>query len=121
MGSNPARAAKADPQLSRHIDQLYPTLEQLVGAADAARSLSGHPGWGVILELVEAEIATIDRDLDSGRVLDSRADYAAKHGRRGGLKALREFGQVLADRAESRLAEQRAKHEGDAESSRGRD
>lgn len=111
MGSN------LDPQFTRHLDDLFPTLEALVEAAEAAQALTAHPGWDALSALLNAEIATIDADLDSGRPLDSRADYAAKHGRRGGLRAPGRALQALVGRAESRLAEQRAKHEGGAESS----
>jgi hypothetical protein len=111
VGSNLA------PQFTRHLDDLFPTLEELVNAAEAAQALVATPGWACLSALLHAEVATIDAELDSGRPLESRADYAARHGRRGGLMAPERALQALVGRAESRLAEQRAKHEGDAESS----
>jgi hypothetical protein len=116
VGSNlgQVRAARPDPQLSRHFDGF--SLEELVAAAEQARLLLAQPGWNLLTGLIQAEVATIDRELDSGRPLDSRADYAAKHGRRGGLMAFEQILTALIDRAESRIAEQRAKHEDGAES-----
>lgn len=116
VGSN-LGSQRHDPQLTRHLEQLYPTLDQLLAAADAARAMIQSPGWLVLSDLVSAEVATIDAELDSGRVLEHRADYTARHGRRGGLRAGIHAVYALLDRAESRLAEQRAKHEGDGESS----
>jgi hypothetical protein len=94
-------------------------LEQVQLAADVARDLMAHPGWQVLKVLVDAEIATIDRDLDTGRPLESRADYAARHGRRGGLRAPLQLIEALVADAERRVAEQRAKHEGAAMASTG--
>jgi hypothetical protein len=73
--------------------------------------LAAHPGWKVIDELLQAEVDTVDKRLDTDRPLDSRAEYAAAHGRRGGLLAARAaVGTVLA-RYRSTLAEQQRKHE----------
>lgn len=107
-------SSKADPQLSRHIDDLYPTLDQVIAASDLAEALVAHPGWDVLLALLGAEIETIDTRLDSGRPLE-HVEYASAHGRRGGLKAPEGAVQALKQRAESRVAEQRRKHEGAAE------
>lgn len=114
QGSN--LGGSPDPRHTRHVSDLYPTLERLVAAGERAQSLVDSPGWGVLLKLLDAEVATIDRELDSGRVLESRAAYAAAHGRRGGLKAVPELVYALIGRAETRLMEERAKHEGAAES-----
>jgi hypothetical protein len=104
----------ADPRDSRHVGDLFPTLEEKLAAADAARDMLASPGWAVLQGLVEAEVATIDRTLDSGTPLESRADYAAGHGRRGGLRAPLQLIQALVSTAERELAAQRAKHEGAA-------
>ncbi len=79
-------------------------------------SLTQQTGWLELLELLEAEIATIDRDLDNGGVPKSRAEYAAAHGRRGGLRAAEVAATALIARYRDRLAEQQAKHEGSRES-----
>lgn len=116
MGSN------LDPQFTRHVDYLFPrgdaqAFDDLVVAGEAAQALLASPGWPILVALLRREVATIDAELDSGRPLESRADYAAKHGRRGGLRAPELALYALVGRAESRLSEQRAKHEGGAESS----
>lgn len=113
MGSN------LDPQFTRHVDALFPRpgLQELLDGAEAARALRDAPGWPVLVALLNAETDQIDAELDDGRLLESRAHYAAKHGRRGGLKAPERAIEALIGRAESRLAEQQARHEGDAESS----
>ena len=116
MGSNLGRSAKADPQLTRHIDDLFPTFGQLEGAAEALGTLARHAGWGLLKELLDAEVALIDRELDSGRLLDSRAEYAARHGRRGGLRAAAGFVDAVVDRYAARADEQRRKHERGGES-----
>lgn len=118
MGSN-LGTLRPDPQLTRHINDLYPRLDQIEQAAEAVGALVDSRGWAVVLELVDAEIATIDRDLDSSVVLESRAHYAAKHGRRGGLLAVREAANALLVRAESRMQEERRRHEGVAGSAPG--
>lgn len=116
QGSNLAGSATAGPELTRHFKQLYPTLETLESAAEHARALVTSPGWPVLLDLLGAEVATIDALLDSGRVLE-HAEYAAKHGRRGGLRAPAVVLHALIEHAESKLAEQRVKHERGAGSS----
>jgi hypothetical protein len=68
-------------------------------------------GWGVLTRLLEREIATIDRELD-GRLLDSRAAYARTHGRLGGLRAAPALLEALIDKAESKVDEERRRHEG---------
>lgn len=118
LGNVPA-VRERDPKGSRNIDGLYPGLEEIVRAGDAARGLLASDGWRVLMTLVEAEIATIDRLLDSDRLLESRADYAFRHGRRGALRFPEQALRALIGRADARYEEQRAKHEGGAESSPG--
>lgn len=117
LGTTPA-VRRDDPAGSRHLDRLFPELEDILRAADAARGILSSPGWLALAVLVDAEIATIDRGLD-GRLQESRAEYAFRHGRRGGIRFPEQVLHALIDRAESRLEEQRRRHEGDAESSPG--
>jgi hypothetical protein len=98
-----------DPKITRHLKHL--TLEQLETASEWIGVTVATPGWEALLGLVEREIAMIDRQLEGDRPLESRAHYAIAHGRRGGLRAMAEFAEALLDEAESRLEEQRAKHE----------
>lgn len=114
MGSSLGITVARDPSLSGHFDDLFPTLEQLVEAGDRARALLSSPDWGVLAAVLGAEIAKIDRELD-GKWKEpfTQAEFAGRHGRRGGLTAPERALYLLIDRAETRLAEQRAKHEQD--------
>lgn len=110
MGST---LSKPDAQFTRHFKDL--DLLELEAAADAVRALLASPGWAVVQRVLGDEVALIDRLLDSDRPLESRADYAAKHGRRSGLRASLEIATALVSYAESKLQEQRDKHEPAAE------
>ncbi len=103
-----------DPVWTRHVRDW--DLDQLFAAGESLESLTQHPGWHVLLDVLGAEITTIDRDLDSGGVPKSRAEYAAAHGRRGGLRAAEVAATAIITRYRDRLAEQQAKHEGSRES-----
>lgn len=116
MGSISARSTTVDPQLKRHVSDLYPTLSELEAANEAAQALVASPGWNVLQNMLGAEIDTIDAGLDSGRPLE-HVEYASKHGRRGGLRGAAAAMHALIEHAESELARQREKHEGGAESS----
>jgi hypothetical protein len=105
MGST----SRPDPALTRHIRRDIP-LDELVSAAEAVRALAEQPGWPVLLSLLDEEIATVEAELD-GRLLDSRAAYARAHGRLSGLRAAPALMAALIDRAETRIEEQRRKHE----------
>lgn len=105
------------PALTRHLRDLYPSLERVAVAGEAARMLTEHPGWAVLLDLLDAEAATVDAKLEGG-VLDSRAEYAFSHGRAGGLRAGPLMIEALIVHAAERLEEQRRKHEGAGESVR---
>jgi hypothetical protein len=105
------------PQYVRHIDTS--DLGSLFAAGDEVRSLLSHPGWDRVVRLIEAEIDTIDRRLDSGVVSGpppSRSEYAMAHGRRGGLKAVIDAPQAILLVSETEMARQRAKHEDPGES-----
>jgi hypothetical protein len=95
--------------LSRHMNGW--SLERIFHAGEAVEDLLSHPGWEVIDGLLQAEVDTVDKRLDTDRPLDSRAEYAAAHGRRGGLLAARRAAGTVLARYRDRLAEQQRKHE----------
>lgn len=106
----------SSPKFLSHVDKLYrKDLDGLFAASEDVRALVSHPGWGTLRRVMEAEVATIDAKLDGDRLLDSRAEYSHLHGQRGGLRAYEDAAASLIERADLRLAEQRAKHEGAAE------
>jgi hypothetical protein len=102
------------PEMSRHLRGEYGSLEELFRAGEAVQGLLEHPGWKHIMAVVDAEIATIDRELDSHREPLSQALYAMKHGRRGGLMAVEQAAQAILRRYEASLEEQRQRHESGA-------
>ena len=108
---------KSDPKMDRHLDVIYPEPQHLFEAGDAVQALILHPGWVHITRLLEYEIATIDSGLDGRDEPLTQAQYAARHGRRGGLRGLQAAADAIIGRAEREYERQRAKHEGDAEPS----
>lgn len=76
--------ARDTPALERHITRLWPTIEERASVGEAVDALVRLPGWASVLTLIEAEVATIEEPMRDGRVLE-QADYAARHGRIGGL------------------------------------
>lgn len=113
MGSSLGRSVRTDPQITRHI-KVGDSLEKLERDAELGADLVASPGWPLLERLVNAEIATIDAELDRG-LLDSKADYAFRHGRRGGLAAALQFIPALLEHAESEFDKQRERHEGPRE------
>jgi hypothetical protein len=109
-------ASGPDPRFTHHVDRQFDDLEQLFEAGDDARDILRHPGWTTLDALLRAEVATIDRRLEGSDEPLTQAQYAMAHGRRGGLLAAHEALQAVIYRAESRMADERAKHEGAAES-----
>lgn len=83
--------------------------------AEQVQAVVDHPGWELLMVFVQAEIAEIDAKLDGGRDPLSQAEYAMAHGRRGGLRTLEDAATAILAKAERRLLEQQAKHEGAAE------
>lgn len=113
--------SKPDPGLLNHVRDVYPTpdaLDALEQAGEMAAAMLASPGWRMLAELLQREIATIERDLE--RIQESRAHYAQSHGRLGGLRAAEGFLNALVFCAVSQIEQQRAKHEGVAESASGR-
>lgn len=87
-------------------------LERMFHAGEAVEDLLSHPGWKVVQDLLQAEVDTVDKRLDADRVVPpSRAEYAAAHGRRGGLLTARTAAGTVLARYRSTLAEQQRKHE----------
>jgi hypothetical protein len=98
------------PALSRHMNGW--SLRETFSAGEAVEDLAAHPGWKVIDALLQAEVDTVDKRLDADRVVPpSRAEYAAAHGRRGGLLAARAAVGTVLTRYREKLAEQQGKHE----------
>lgn len=107
MGSN-RRVPKT------RIDDAYPSLDDALIAAEAITGLMAHPGWDQLQRFVNAEVESIDVQLDRGGDPPSRAEYAGAHGRRGGLLYVAHAAEAIVARADQRYREQKMKHEGTA-------
>jgi hypothetical protein len=105
----------AVPALVRHVDDAYSDFSDLFAAGEVVEALRNHPGWEHVQRVVELEVAAIDRQLDNPHPLE-QATYAMAHGRRGGLRAMRDAADAIVERARKRYSEQQAKHESGAES-----
>jgi hypothetical protein len=101
----------ADPRFSRHIPEVFPTMEGLLEAGEAVESLLSHPGWLALQTLIAAERSVIDRDLDRTSIPLSQAEYALAHGRRDGLSSADEAATALIGRYQSTLRTQQLRHE----------
>jgi hypothetical protein len=104
------------PALTRHVEDAFPELGHLFEAGQQVASLREHPGWAHVQTVLARELDAISARLDHANEPPSQAVYALAHGRRGGLLALKEAADAIVERADKRYAEQKAKHEGAAES-----
>jgi hypothetical protein len=112
VGSSPERAAPAYTNLARRT---FPELEDLFAAGEHVRGLQAHPGWVYLSRLLEEAIAEIDFSLD-GRLLESKSEYAHRHGQRHGLRAMWQAADAIVHTADTKLRQQQEKHEGAGES-----
>lgn len=104
------------PPWTGHVDRHYGDLDGLFVAGDEVVTLVNSPGWDHLMRLLDAETDAVMATAD-GRLLASRSEYAFAHGRAGGLRGVRDAAASLIARAEQRMKEQRAKHEGDRDRS----
>ncbi len=93
MGASDAKAA-----YTRHVDELWPRdqLPSLIEAGEAVERTLDSQGFKIIMEVLAAEVATIDRRLE-GTALE-QAEYARLHGRRSALLAAQGAGQAVVSR-----------------------
>lgn len=108
--------AKTDVALTRHVADIFPELDTLFEAGEAADSVQQHPGWAVVQAVLEAEIATIQESLERKQPYE-QAEYASLHGRVAGLRGAQRAVVAVVAVARKRREQQAAKHEGDAEPS----
>jgi hypothetical protein len=101
---------------SRQLDDHFGSFEHLLAAGEAARQLLQHPGWLAVQGFVQSEIDSALTALDRGGEPPSQAEFSRAHGRRAGLLYAQGVAEAIVARADQRLAEQKRKHEGAAES-----
>jgi hypothetical protein len=82
----------------------------LFAAGEAVADLLGHPGWAHVKRLLDAEALVVSSGMGE-RLLESRSEYAFRHGRLGGLRAIDTAADAIVRRAEQRRLEQAAKYE----------
>lgn len=109
--------AREDAALARHIDEVIPTLGDVIEAGEIVRSLMEHPGYGLVRLIIDAEISTINAEMERTTRPLEQSEYALRHGRVGGLRGFERSAETLLARSEKRREEQQAQHEGGAESS----
>lgn len=108
--------AREDAALARHISEFLPTLVEEVDAGELIRSLQAHPGYHLVSSILEAEISTINAEMERAREPMDQAQYAGRHGRIGGLRGFETAAETILARSDRRRGEQEARHEEPAES-----
>jgi hypothetical protein len=68
-------------------------------AAEVVELMVVRPSWDAIHQVIQREIARIDRVLDSGPARDA-AEYAKAHGRRGALVGAAEAAGAIISEAQ---------------------
>jgi hypothetical protein len=87
-------------------DRTFPDLDRLARAAELLETLAAHPGWSLLMDLIDAERQSVLRGLQSG--IKEQAEYAHAHGRVAGLETPAGIVQAVVTRAAERLAEAEA-------------
>jgi len=105
----------AAPALKRHVTDLWPELEHLFEAGEAASAVRMELGYGHVCALIDAEIAAVQKGLDEGAHRFSHQELCWAHGRLSGLKALREAPDAIIEIASRRRQDQEERHERDRE------
>ena len=111
------KSSKADPSLSRHVDGLWDSDPELFLVAESVEQLQSHPGFAAVMAVLREEVASIDRKLD-GSPLETPAEYAQQHGRRGALLSAEGAAKAILEKAgKRREAAQQAINDAEGESS----
>lgn len=103
------------PEIANLVRSRYETPDGLIAAGELTQAVITHPGWRHVMSAVDELVARIDHELDGAREPLTQAQYAQRHARRAGLRAVEEIAQTIVRVSEAELARQRAKHEGIAE------
>lgn len=101
-----------NPTSTNTVRRAYRGIEGLNRAADEVEAVMAMPGWAIVMELVEAQKASIDRKLRGGSVPHDQATYAMWHGRLDGMATVQDLAAALIARRADEMAKQQAKHEG---------
>lgn len=104
------------PEIANLVRRRYESLDALIAAGELVQGVVSHPGWRHLQGVIDELVSRIDEELDGEREPLSQAQYAQRHGRRAGLRSVEEVALTVVRVAEKTLADQRAAHEGAAES-----
>lgn len=106
----------APAALYNEVDRVYPDTRTLSESAEAVKQLEGHPGFQAVKALLYAEVAKIDRSLDSAPLRDA-TEYAYAHGRRSAILSFEGAATAIIERSQQRdeQAEREAAGESAAE------
>ena len=96
-------ARSAIPSVAHRLKGL--PFEELDNVARALDDLQTHPGWSVLQQIVDGELADIDGKLDRGDVPLDQASYALLHGKRGALTFPRDAVATVLDKHRERKTE----------------
>lgn len=96
-------ARSAIPNVAHRLKGL--PFEELDSVARTLEDLQAHPGWSVVQQIIDGEIADVDGKLDRGDVPLDQASYALLHGKRGALLFPRDAVATVLDKHRERKAE----------------
>lgn len=99
---------RVDLGVANHIDDTW-TIGQAIEAGEAVRSLLEHPGWELVMDLVEwARDGQLAQVVETNRPLD-QAEYTQRLGRVRGASLTADVAATVIERAE--LAVQHARED----------
>jgi hypothetical protein len=110
----------ADSSYANHVRSLYsgPTgyeLERLFGAGDAIQSLTLHPGWSVLMDLLSVEREGIRGKIEGAKPREA-SEVQHLLGQLRGLNAAELAAKALLLVSRAELEAQQRKHESTGES-----
>lgn len=90
---------RRDVGVANHISETW-TIGQTIQAGDAVRTLLEHPGWGLVMDLVDWACDTqLAEVLNANRPLD-QAEYAMRLARVRGASLAADTAAAIIERAE---------------------
>ncbi len=108
--------AQTAPQIKVALDRLFPELDEMEAAADAADMLIRTPGWEHVHAVIGLQAEKIGQRLRGDTPLE-QAEYALLHGRQWGLRQAAEIAAAIINEYEARRARVAAQLESEGESS----
>lgn len=101
-----------DPTLERHVGKVFPQQGERLALEQLLRELLASPAFAAVERLLEAEASAVSRPMDASMKPLETAEYAARHGRLGGLRAFRAAAEAIVLTAQEERVE--LEHEAEA-------